>query len=547
MFPWNIAKSAEALFSRWAIKRVCKFLLKKKLGKFILGDIDIDQLDVQLTAGTIQLSDLAINVDYLNQKFGAAATVIVKEGSIGSLLVTMPWKGKGCQIEVNELELVLAPCGVKSSQIGSETCIPSQDDNYSVAHDLGKLKHEMVDGAVTSTSMDVHEGVKTIAKMVKWLLTSFHVKVKRVIIAFDPCLGGEKQTGFCKTLVLRITEVECGTCISEDVNSNSNVTVDTFLGLSRLTNFVKFQGAILEFLQMDRVENQIPLPCTSGSTFDEWFAGCRQSNATTPIVNGERGGFSGTLKLSIPWRNGSVDIPKVDVDACIDPLELNFQPSTITWFLYLWEIFKDLGKNNEGPVYYKTTESVYFNASSHCHSSTVGSVIATDKVHLNHETSSPDFCSLMGKELLPGSHLISDWVSSSVSKNKKDRTEEEPDFGASIDQFFECFDGIRNSQSALGNSGMWNWTCSVFSAITTASNLASGSLHIPTEQQHVQTNLRATVAEISVFFSFLDEDPKQLSDPKGDRMNAGSNVHYLGAKCKDMLLILQVNRYVLEK
>lgn len=49
----------------------------------------------------------------------------------------------------------------------------------------------------------------------------------------------------------------------------------------------------------------------------------------------------------------------------------------------------------------------------------------------------------------------------------------------SVDQFFECFDGMRSSQSALGNTGMWNWTCSVFSAITAASSLASGSLYIP--------------------------------------------------------------------
>lgn len=48
-----------------------------------------------------------------------------------------------------------------------------------------------------------------------------------------------------------------------------------------------------------------------------------------------------------------------------------------------------------------------------------------------------------------------------------------------MDQFFECFDELRSSQSALGNSGMWNWTCSVFSAITAASTLASGSLHVP--------------------------------------------------------------------
>lgn len=42
--------------------------MKKKLGQFILGDIDADQLDVQLSEGTIQLSDLALNVDFLNQK-----------------------------------------------------------------------------------------------------------------------------------------------------------------------------------------------------------------------------------------------------------------------------------------------------------------------------------------------------------------------------------------------------------------------------------------------------------------------------------------------
>lgn len=68
VFPWNIAKSAEEAFSRWAVKRVVKFLLKKKLGKLILGDIDLDQLDIQLRDGTIQLCDLAINVDYLNDK-----------------------------------------------------------------------------------------------------------------------------------------------------------------------------------------------------------------------------------------------------------------------------------------------------------------------------------------------------------------------------------------------------------------------------------------------------------------------------------------------
>lgn len=77
MFSWNIAKSAEAMFSRWAIKKVFKFLLKKKLGQFILGDIDLNQLDVQLRNGTVQLSDLALNVDYINLKVRILLFVVV--------------------------------------------------------------------------------------------------------------------------------------------------------------------------------------------------------------------------------------------------------------------------------------------------------------------------------------------------------------------------------------------------------------------------------------------------------------------------------------
>jgi len=73
----NFAKSAEAILSRFILKRVCKFLLKKKLGQFILGEIDLDQLDVQIAAGTLELADLALNVDFVNQKvlnFHAVAT-----------------------------------------------------------------------------------------------------------------------------------------------------------------------------------------------------------------------------------------------------------------------------------------------------------------------------------------------------------------------------------------------------------------------------------------------------------------------------------------
>nr|DAD41239.1 TPA_asm: hypothetical protein HUJ06_015562 [Nelumbo nucifera] len=550
MFPWNIAKSAEAMFSRWAIKNVCKFLLKKKLGQFILGDIDLNQLDVQLRAGTIQLSDLALNVDYINQKLDSAA-VIVKEGSIGSLLVKIPWKGKSCQIDLDELELVLAPCVENNLQAGVKTSTgtstSSQDVKQHTSHGLQKLEHEVANKVSASPSVDVHEGVKTIAKMVKWLLTSFHIKVKKLIVAFEPCLNkDESKSEYQKTLVLRITETECGTYVSEDANVSSGVESDSFLGMTRLTNFVKFHGAFIELLQTDDVDNQTQSPCACGKTFGQWYLGNCSSNSPIPVLTGGSGGFAGSLKLSIPWKNGSLDIRKVDADVSIDSLELIFQPSTIRWFICLWESLKNIDKDARIHMQHKATGLAYPSSASLYQSSTpCASMITSDIVTPKSESSSSGFYSLVSQEtgtdaLLPGSHLIPDWVPLSFNKNANDRDEVEHNFGASVDHFFECFDGMRSSQSALGNSGIWNWTCSVFSAITAASSLASGSLHIPSEQQHVETNLKATIAGVSVVLSLHDEYQKHSCNLMSDDATFVENIHYLNMKCLDLLLVLQI-------
>ncbi|KAK4437873.1 Autophagy-related protein 2 [Sesamum alatum] len=528
MFSWSIPKSAEAMFSRWAIKRVCKFLLKKKLGKFILGDIDLNQLDVQLGAGTIQLSDLALNVDYINDKFGTA--FLVKEGSIGSLMVTMPWKDGGCRIEVDELEVVLAPRRVKASPDESETCRDSKSCNSSSSHGIRKLDNETLNSRVANPSVDVHEGVKTIAKMVKWLLTSFHVKIKKLIVAFDPLLEEGNKKGLDRILVLRISEVECGTHISEDASSSSSVTAHNFLGLSRLTNFVKFQGAVLELLDVDGLDHHSPYERSTETAVENSFSGYCSSGNMITIICGEKGGFSGNLKFNLPWKDGSLDICKVDADLHIEPLEIRIQPSTIRYFVFMWDLFKGIGEESKDLGYLEPSDSL--SAPSPC-------MLPSDVGLFGNEGFVTDSC-LIDKEpvntLLSESHLISDWV----SRSQNGRNEEEPDFGASVDQFFECLDGLRNSQSALGNSGMWNWTCSVFSAITATSNLASGSLHVPSEQQHVETNFNARIAKVSVLLSFIDEDQKQSLQMKDAEDNTDLHIHRLCAQFVDLFCILEV-------
>lgn len=110
--------------------------------------------------------------------------------------------------------------------------------------------------------------------------------------------------------------------------------------------------------------------------------------------------------------------------------------------------------------------------------------------------------------------------------------------GQAWTSFFECFDGMKNSQSALGNSGMWNWTCSVFNAITATSSLASGSLHIPSEQHHMETNLRATFSGVSVVLSFCDNEQSCFYKSKIGN-TVGSQIDYLGAECSEIVVALK--------
>lgn len=359
---------------------------------------------------------------------------MIKEGSIGSLLVRMPWMGKGCEVEVDELELVLIPRTENNSPATAESGNHDQDSSSP-----GKLDADMVDNAAKSTSRDVHEGVKTIAKMVKWLLTSFHVRIKRLIVAFDPCLEKNGKTSGCRsTLVLRISETECGTGVSEDANQNADARSDNFLGISQLTTFVKFQGAVLELLQMDDVDNQKCLPCVSERTFGDFFSGGRPPGVTTPIMIGKRGGFSGNLKLSIPWKNGSLDIRKVDADAFVEPVELRFEPSTIKWLLLSWEVCSSMEKDQSNHI---STDSVFLDSASHF-TSPISACSATDKVtpvcgSFPTESASLTLQDSVTEALLPGSRVISDWVPFFINKYKSDGIEE-LDFGARLVFFSPC-------------------------------------------------------------------------------------------------------------
>lgn len=59
---------------------------------------------------------------------------------------------------------------------------------------------------------------------------------------------------------------------------------------------------------------------------------------------------------------------------------------------------------------------------------------------------------------------------------------------------------------------------------------------MPTEQKHVETNLKANIAGVTLLFSFVDEDLEYLYN----QTKARPYVHYLGANFQNNLFMLQV-------
>jgi hypothetical protein len=50
----------------WILKRLLKFLLKRSLGKYLRTELDLEQLDVKLDSGFVELKNVLLDCEALN-------------------------------------------------------------------------------------------------------------------------------------------------------------------------------------------------------------------------------------------------------------------------------------------------------------------------------------------------------------------------------------------------------------------------------------------------------------------------------------------------
>ncbi|KAL4118151.1 hypothetical protein PRIC2_010478 [Phytophthora ramorum] len=98
-----------------ALKRLYKFVLKRMIGRFLAADeLDLDQLDVHLRSGRLELCDLLLNAEVLNAELCEAQGLPfkVKKGYLGSVRVAISYANimsESCLVEIDDIEIILVP------------------------------------------------------------------------------------------------------------------------------------------------------------------------------------------------------------------------------------------------------------------------------------------------------------------------------------------------------------------------------------------------------------------------------------------------------
>ena len=93
------------------LKRFYKFLLKRILGSFLQYDLGLDQLDVQLAKGELELRDLELNVQMLNELCVDLPITFIR-ARIRLVRATIPWRNllsKSCLLKLDGWDLVVVP------------------------------------------------------------------------------------------------------------------------------------------------------------------------------------------------------------------------------------------------------------------------------------------------------------------------------------------------------------------------------------------------------------------------------------------------------
>ena len=102
----------------WVLRRLYRALLRPALGRVLKGELDLEQLDVALEAGGLELRDLSLDEAYLSERLAGSGWEVAR-GSVSWVRVSVPLRALGseaCEISAGGVVLAVRPAGPAAAE-----------------------------------------------------------------------------------------------------------------------------------------------------------------------------------------------------------------------------------------------------------------------------------------------------------------------------------------------------------------------------------------------------------------------------------------------
>lgn len=155
---------------------------------YLREDLNVEQLDVQLRAGKLKLTDLTVDVDAVNEHLAGLPVKLVS-GSIKSIEATLSYGSllaEGCTVDLEGLHLTLAPVSPEDAiaAAAAARAAKGRDDDDDIGEDprVADRLREAAFGRDRAT----REGLQTLAAWIQEVTSRIRLTVRDLKISVTP-------------------------------------------------------------------------------------------------------------------------------------------------------------------------------------------------------------------------------------------------------------------------------------------------------------------------------------------------------------------------
>eukprot|EP00736_Rhodelphis_marinus_P001815 Rmarinus@m.17237 len=207
------------------LKRLYKYVLKKILGKYLKHPLNHEQIEVDLTQGEVQLSDLALSTEAINTILGPSSPVLCKSAFIHHVKLDIPWKNiveKDCSVSLDTVLITFVPAA-QFVPDGDNSMTASRMSTASTEHSIaGSIRvdptYESDEDEEKEGNVREMEGLEILERLMERILARTKVSISnlsiRLITADDK---SERDSMMEHAIALEFPSIEYGDDSSSEV------------------------------------------------------------------------------------------------------------------------------------------------------------------------------------------------------------------------------------------------------------------------------------------------------------------------------------------